>query len=55
MPAPPPPLAKDMSGVLEEYAVGSRSAAEAGRLRSLDAKPLIVLTAELENSKGWMA
>ena len=29
--------------------------AEAGRLRSLDAKPLVVLTAELENSEGWMA
>ena len=44
-----------MSGVLEEYGVGNRSTAEAGSLRSLDAKPLIVLTAELENSKGWMA
>jgi pimeloyl-ACP methyl ester carboxylesterase len=48
-------LAKDMTGVLEEYAVASRSTAAAGRLRSFDAKPLIVLTAELENSKGWMA
>jgi pimeloyl-ACP methyl ester carboxylesterase len=47
--------AKDMSGVLDEYGVASRSAAEAGRLRSLDAKPLIVLTAERGNSEGWMA
>jgi hypothetical protein len=29
--------------------------AEAGSLRTLEAKPLVVLTAELENSKGWMA
>ena len=28
--------------------------AAAGRLRSLDAKPLIVLTAERGNAKGWM-
>jgi pimeloyl-ACP methyl ester carboxylesterase len=47
--------AKEMSGVLDEYGVANRSAPEAGTLRSLDAKPLIVLTAELENSKGWMA
>lgn len=47
--------AKEMSGVLDEYGVANRSVAEAGSLRSLDAKPLIVLTAELENSKGWMA
>ena len=47
--------AKEMSGVLDEYGVANRSVAEAGRLRSLDAKPLIVLTATAENSKGWMA
>lgn len=46
---------KEMSGVLDEYGVASRSVAEAGRLRSLDAKPLFVLTAERGNSKGWMA
>lgn len=46
---------KEMSGVLDEYGVANRSVAEAGRLRSLDAKPLIVLTAERGNSKGWMA
>ena len=47
--------AKEMSGVLDEYGVASRSVAEAGGLRSLDAKPLIVLTAERGNSEGWMA
>ena len=47
--------AKDMSGTVEEYGVANRSTAEAGSLRSLDAKPLIVLTAELGNSKGWMS
>jgi pimeloyl-ACP methyl ester carboxylesterase len=47
--------AKDMSGTLEEYGVANRSTGAAGRLRSLDAKPLIVLTAERGNSKGWMA
>jgi pimeloyl-ACP methyl ester carboxylesterase len=46
---------KEMGGFLDEYGVANRSVAEAGSLRSLDAKPLIVLTAELENSKGWMA
>ncbi len=44
-----------LGGVLDEYGVASRSAAEAGELRSLEAKPLIVLTATLENSDGWMA
>ena len=47
--------AKEMGGFLDEFGVANRSEAEAGRLRSLDAKPLIVLTAELGNSKGWMA
>jgi pimeloyl-ACP methyl ester carboxylesterase len=46
---------KEVASVLGEYGVASRSAAEAGRLRSLAAKPLIVLTAERGNSKGWMA
>jgi pimeloyl-ACP methyl ester carboxylesterase len=46
---------KEMGGFLDEFGVANRSEAEAGELRSLDAKPLIVLTAELENSKGWMA
>lgn len=44
----------EMAGVLDEYGVASRSAAEAGTLRSLDAKPLIVLTASRGNSKGWI-
>ena len=46
---------KEMSGFLDEFGVANRSEAEAGELRSLDAKPLIVLTAELENAKGWIA
>lgn len=45
---------REMTSVLEEFGVANRSAAEAGSLRSLGAKPLIVLTAELENSTGWM-
>jgi pimeloyl-ACP methyl ester carboxylesterase len=49
------PTPKEMSGVLDEYGVANRSVAEAGRLRSFDAKPLVVLTAERGNSKGWMA
>lgn len=44
-----------VGGFLDEYGVANRSAAEAGKLRSLDAKPLIVLTATRENSEGWMA
>jgi pimeloyl-ACP methyl ester carboxylesterase len=46
---------KEMSGFVDEFGVASRSEAEAGTLRSLGAKPLIVLTADLENSEGWMA
>jgi pimeloyl-ACP methyl ester carboxylesterase len=46
---------KEIGGFLDEFGVANRSEAEAGELRSLGAKPLIVLTAELENSKGWMA
>jgi hypothetical protein len=46
---------KEMGGFLDEFGVANRSEAGAGSLRSLDAKPLIVLTTELENSKGWMA
>jgi pimeloyl-ACP methyl ester carboxylesterase len=46
---------KEMAGFLDEFGVANRSEAEAGRLRSLDAKPLIVLTADRGNSKGWMA
>ncbi len=46
---------KEMAGFIDEFGVANRSEAQAGTLRTLDAKPLIVLTAELENSKGWMA
>ena len=37
-----------------EFGAANRSEAEAGTLRTLDAKPLIVLTATVDNSKGWM-
>lgn len=46
---------KEMGGFLDEFGVANRSEAEAGVLRTLDAKPLIVLTATLGNSQGWMA
>ncbi|WP_405065538.1 alpha/beta hydrolase [Kribbella sp. NBC_01510] len=46
---------KEMSGFLDEFGVANRSEAEAGELRSLGAKPLVVLTAELDNAKGWIA
>ena len=46
---------KEMGGVIEEYGVANRSESEAGALRSLDAKPLVVLTATRENSEGWKA
>ena len=46
---------ENLSGVLAEYGVASRSTAEAGTLRSLGAKPLVVLTAERGNATGWMA
>ncbi len=47
--------AKSMTGTLDEYGVASRSASQAGRLRSLGTKPLIVLTAQRGSRKGWMA
>ena len=46
---------KEMGGFLDEFGVANRSEAEAGTLRGLDAKPLIVLTADRGNSTGWMA
>lgn len=46
--------AKEMAGFIDEYAVAGRSASEAGELRSLGRKPLIVLTAEQGNAPGWM-
>jgi pimeloyl-ACP methyl ester carboxylesterase len=45
---------KEMAGVLDEYGVAGRSAAEAGALRTLGAKPLIVLTASRGSMQGWM-
>jgi pimeloyl-ACP methyl ester carboxylesterase len=45
---------KEMAGVLEEYGVAGRSAAEAGTLRSFGAKPLVVLTASRGSQPGWM-
>jgi pimeloyl-ACP methyl ester carboxylesterase len=45
---------KEMSGFLDEFGVANRSMAEAGTLRTLGAKPLIVLTATVGNSKGWV-
>jgi pimeloyl-ACP methyl ester carboxylesterase len=44
---------KEMGGVLEEYGVASRSAAAAAALRSLGAKPLVVLTATRGSRPGW--
>ena len=46
---------KEMGGFLDEFGVANRSEAEAGTLRSLGAKPLVVLTATRDNSKGWVA
>ena len=46
--------ANEMAAFIDEYAVASRSASEAGELTSLDGKPLIVLTAEKGNAPGWM-
>jgi pimeloyl-ACP methyl ester carboxylesterase len=46
--------AKEMASFIDEYAVAGRSASEAGELKSLDGKPLFVLTAEQGNSEGWM-
>ena len=46
---------KEMGGFLDEFGVANRSEAEAGTLRSLDAKPLIVLTATATTPRdGWL-
>ena len=42
-----------MASFVDEFAVANRSATEAGRLATLHAKPLIVLTADRGNAKGW--
>jgi pimeloyl-ACP methyl ester carboxylesterase len=45
---------KEMAGFIDEFFVADRSEAEAAQLRTLGAKPLVVLTAELDNAPGWM-
>jgi pimeloyl-ACP methyl ester carboxylesterase len=45
---------KAMGGVLEEYLVAGRSTAAAAALRSLGAKPLVVLTATVGTRRGWV-
>jgi pimeloyl-ACP methyl ester carboxylesterase len=45
---------KEMGGFLDEFGTANRSEAEAGNLRTFGAKPLIVLTATVGNSSGWM-
>ena len=47
--------AKEMAGFIDEYGVANRSASEAGKLTTLDTKPLIVLTADQGNAPGWIA
>jgi pimeloyl-ACP methyl ester carboxylesterase len=44
----------EMGGFLDEFGVANRSESEAGELRTFGDKPLIVLTADLGNSPGWM-
>jgi hypothetical protein len=45
---------KEMSGFIDEFLIANRSESEAGELHSFGDKPLIVLTADLGNSPGWM-
>lgn len=45
---------KHLAGLVEEYGVATRSAAQAGTLRGLGTKPLVVLTATVGNQAGWM-
>jgi pimeloyl-ACP methyl ester carboxylesterase len=45
---------KEMAGFLDEFGTANRSEAEAGTLHTLNGKPLIVLTATVDNAKGWM-
>jgi pimeloyl-ACP methyl ester carboxylesterase len=47
--------AEEMSSFLDEFGAASRSEKEAGRLGSLDPKPLVVLTADRGNLPGWAA
>lgn len=47
--------AEEMSSFLDEFGVANRSESEAGQLTGLDGKPLLVLTADRGNLKGWTA
>lgn len=47
--------AMEMASFVDEFAVANRSESEAGELRNLDGKPLIVLTADRGNAEGWTA
>src|SRR5262245_61582002 len=47
--------AKEMASFIDEYAVAGRSVSEAGELTDLQAKPLVVLTADRGSAPGWMA
>jgi pimeloyl-ACP methyl ester carboxylesterase len=45
---------KEMASFIDEFVVANRSEAEAAQLRTFGAKPLVVVTAELDNAPGWM-
>ena len=47
--------AMEMASFIDEFGVANRSESEAGELRSLDGKPLVVLTADRGNAEGWTA
>jgi pimeloyl-ACP methyl ester carboxylesterase len=46
---------EEVASVVDEYAVAGRSTRAAGRLSSLDGRPLVVLTADLGTAPGWTA
>jgi pimeloyl-ACP methyl ester carboxylesterase len=46
---------KEMGGFLDEFGVANRSEAEAGALRSFEAKPTDRPDRRARDSKGWMA
>ncbi|RYU09536.1 alpha/beta hydrolase [Nocardioides iriomotensis] len=47
--------ADHVAGTVEEYAVGSRSTSQAGRLDDLGDRPLVVLTAGVGSDAEWIA
>jgi pimeloyl-ACP methyl ester carboxylesterase len=47
--------ADHVGSTVDEYAVGARSTSQAGRLRDLDARPLVVLTAGVGSDAEWLA